>query len=240
MLQEASINVIFSNSIDYTPSGFLLLASSNQFYMLGLGGMPPIFNETIIEISAFAVTQDNALWIVSENRLCSIDSLGNLSFMYDLPIYKAGIVAGNEENVAYIFDRIFQEEKEEYVIYQVSDTEVYARLLSIPTPILSVFEYETSLLLSTENQILCADNKTKIFFEFFSLPEGNDIISITGDTENHAIYFSTQDTIYRIKEGVFEYICTEFGGIVKYDGEGLLIFNPEKQLIVRFRNNILY
>jgi len=88
--------------------------------------------------------------------------------------------------------------------------------------------------------ILCADNQTKTFFELFSLPQENDIVSITGDTDRQAIYFSTQDTIYRIKDGDFEYVCTDFGGILKYDGEGLLVFNPEMQLIIRFRNSILY
>jgi hypothetical protein len=72
------------------------------------------------------------------------------------------------------------------------------------------------------------------------LPHKQDIISITGDTINQAIYFSTQDTIYRIQNGELEYISTEFGGILNYDGEGLLIFNPENNLIIRLRNSILY
>jgi hypothetical protein len=240
MLTEASLNINFINSIDYTPNGFLLLASANQFYLLGMGGMPPVFNSIDREIEAFAVTKDFNLWIISENKLCSIDTLGNLATLSHLPIYYSGIVSSNQANMAYIYDRIFQEDKGEYNIYQVTEKEVYAKILSIPTPILSVFEYETSLLISTENKIWCVENKTKSFFELFSLPEGNDIISITGDTDNHAIYFSTQDTIYRIMKGGLEYICIEFGGILKYDDEGLLIFNPEKQLIVRFRNNILY
>jgi len=240
MLKEASFDVKLINDIDYTPTGFLLLASTNQFYVLGLGGMPPVFEKTKIGVDAFAVTQSGELWIVSGNTLYGIDTLGALVNMFKLPISGAGITAGNETNIAYLFDRAFQRNKREYVIYQISDKEVNARLLSAPAPILSVFEYENSLLVATENRILCADNYTKIFFELFSLPHEDKIISITGDTFNKSIYFSTQDTIYRVKDGNFEYISTEFGGILKYDGEGLLVFNPEKSLIVRFRNNLLY
>jgi tetratricopeptide (TPR) repeat protein len=240
MLKDASIDVKLINAVDYTPTGFLFLASSNQFYMLGMGGMPSVFKKTKTVIDAFTVTQDNALWIVSGNKLYTIDEKENLSIMFNLPISKAGIVSGNDENVAYIYDRIFQKGKKGYAVYQISDKGLYAKLLSTPTPVLSVFEYKTSLLLSTENKILCADSKTKSFFDLFALPQKQDIISITGDTVNRAVYFSTQDTVYRIQGGKCEYICMEFGGILKYDGEGLLIFNPKESLIVRFRNNILY
>jgi len=238
-LKNKSINTKLINSIDYTPNGFLLLASSNQFYMLGLEDIPAVFNNTKIAINAFTITQDEALWVVSDDNLCFMDSTGTLSTLYNLPISKAGITSGIDNNIAYIYDRTFQSGKKEYAIYRISDSQ-YRRLASSPAPILSAYEYKTSLLFSSENKILCADNKTKTFFDLFTLPQKQDIISITGDTINHAIYFSTQDTIYRIKDGILEYISKEFGGIVKYDGEGLLVFNPEKQLIIRFRNNILY
>ena len=239
MLKDASINVKLINAIDYTPTGFLFLASSNQFYLFGLDNMTLVFNESKTTIDAFAVTQDDMLWVVSGDELCYMDSLGNLSTLYKLPVSNTGIVSGNNENVAYIYDRTLQEEKNEYAIYQISDKQ-YTRLASTTTPILSAYEYKTSLLFSSENRILCADSETQTFFDFFVLPQKQHIISITGDTINHALYFSTQDTVYRIQNGQLEYICMEFGGTLKYDGEGLLVFNPENSLIVRFRNNILY
>jgi len=240
ILKDASFSdVKFIGFIDYTPTGFLMLASSNQFYMLGIGGMSPILNKTKTAIDAFAVTQDRVLWVVSGSNLCYMDSLGTLSTMYELPIFNSGIVSGNDKDVAYIYDRTFQKGKKEYAIYQSSDKQC-TRLASTPEPILSAYEYKTSLLFSSSNKIICADSKTQTFFDLFTLPQKQNIISITGDAVNHTIYFSTSDTIYRIKEGKLEYVNTEFGGTLKYDGEGLLIFKPEKSLIVRFRNNILY
>jgi len=239
MLKEAKINTKFINAIDYTPNGFLLLFSSNQFYMLGMGSMLPLFNKTKITIDAYTTTQGRALWVVSDDKLCSIDSTGNLYTLYKLPISNAGIVSGNDANTAYIYDRTYQKDKKEYAIYQASEKK-YTRLASTSAPILSAHEYKTSLLFSSENKIICADSKTKTFFDLFILSQKQNIISITGDTVHQVIYFSTPDTIYRVKEGKLEYVNTEFGGTLKYDGEGLLIFKPEKSLIVRFRNNILY
>jgi len=238
-LKKSLMNVRLINCIDYTPTGFLLLSSSNQFYMLGMEKISAIFNKTNIIIDAFTVTKNNALWVASGNKLYYMDSLKTLSPLYNLPISNAGIVSGNDTNVAYVYDRTFQKGKKEYAVYQSTDNQC-TRLASTSAPILSIFEYKTSLLFSSENKILCADRKTKTFFDFFSLPQKQNIVSITGDTINHALYFSTQDTVYRAQNGKLEYICTEFGGILKYDGEGLLVFNHEKSLIIRFRNNILY
>ncbi|MDD4661489.1 MAG: hypothetical protein PHF73_12665, partial [Massilibacteroides sp.] len=240
MLKEALINIKFVNSMDYSPTGFILLASSNQFYMLGIGGIHFTFKKTKMKIDDYTVTQDNALLVVSGNKLCNIDTLGSLSTIYDLPISNAGIISGNNNDVIYIYDRNFQKGKKEYALYKISDIEQHTRLLSVPTPVTSVYEYKADLLLATNNKIICVDNNTKTFFDFFSLPQKQDIISIAGDTINHALYFSTQDTIYRIQNGVLEYVCTEFGGTLMHDGDGLLVFNPEKKLIVRLRNNLLY
>ena len=77
-------------------------------------------------------------------------------------------------------------------------------------------------------------------FEILSLPQEDDIISIVGDTIHQALYFSTDKAVYRVRDNQIELVNDEFGGILKYDGEGLLIFNPKENLIVRFRNNILY
>jgi hypothetical protein len=241
ILRDFSINTNFINSIDYTPNNFLLLSSSNQFYLLGIGGMDTIFNVTENEIDGFVVTQDNTLLMISENKLCQVDSLGVFVEILNLPSNKMGIVSGKD--IVYLFDRNIQEGWH-YNMYQYPTNKAKEKmelLFVMSTPILSAFEYKSTLFFSTENRLMCTDDKSKKLIEILSLPQKDDkIISIVGDTINHAFYFSTDSAVYRIKGDKLEYITNEFGGILKYDGEGLLIFNPEKQLIVRFRNNILY
>ena len=113
-------------------------------------------------------------------------------------------------------------------------------MVKIPTPILSVFEQPSQLIFSTKNILFSVDIQTKKLYQILALPNNDDIISIVGDTINHAFYFSTDKTIYRIKDSKIEIVSEDFGGILKYDGEGLLIFNPDKNFIIRFRNNVLY
>jgi len=239
ILKKVSLAPKFINSIDYTDDGFLLLSSSNQFYVLGIGYIEQLFKPTEKNIESFTVTQEGKLILISDKDLCKIDTLGNFLKFYSLPNTDMGIASGN--NGIYIFDQCFQKDKNDYSLFSLNRDLNYTKLLTMETPIKAVYEYNENLFFSTMNKLYGTNEQIKSFIEIAALPKETDaIISIAGDSIHHAFYISTNDTIYRIKNNALEYVNTEFGGILKYDGEGLLVFNPEKSLIVRFRNNILY
>ena len=240
LLKDLSIDEKFINSIEYTPDGFILLASGNQFYLLGGGGLAPVFenwnNKDSIE--SFTVTPDSILAVVSGKTLYQADTDTSFVKIADIPDNNMGITS-KYDNI-YMYDRTLRNKKKDYSIYQLSREGEITTLVTIRTPVLSVFERPSQLIFSTNNILFSVDTKTKELFQIFSLPPENDIISIVGDTIHRALYFSTNEAIYRIRNTQLELVNDEFGGILKYDGEGLLIFNPNENFIVRFRNNILY
>jgi tetratricopeptide (TPR) repeat protein len=239
MLKEVSIKTKLINSIDYTNDGFLLVSSSNQFYVLGIGFIEQLFNPTKKNIDAFTITPEGKLHIVSGKELCKIDTLGNFRKIYSLPNTKMGIAS--DEDKIYVFDQLIQKGLKEYSLFSLDRKLFWKKSISMKTPITSVFEYKSSLFFSSENKLYCSNEQTKSFIEIISLPQKtNTIISIVGDSIHNALYFSSKDTIYRIKGNKLEYVSTEFGGILRYDGEGLLIFNPEKSVVIRLRNSMLY
>lgn len=240
ILKELSIDTKFTNSIEYTSDGFIILSSANQFYILGVGGLVPIWgnwnNESDIE--SFAIASDSILVVASGNILYLLDSVNSFIKFQIIPDNNMNI-SSKYDNI-YVYDRMLKNDKEDYFIYRISEYGNMESLVKISTPILSVFERPSQLIFSTKNIVFSVDIKTKKLFQLFSLPWEDDIISIAGDTVHQTLYFSTTRSVYRVKNSQIELISEEFGGILKYDGEGLLIFNPEEQLIVRFRNNILY
>jgi len=240
LLEELSIDAKFINSIEYTPDGFILLASVNRFYLLGIGGVTPVFEgwDSKNSIGSFIITADSILVVVSGNTLYQAYSDPSFIKVTDIPDSDMGITS-KYKNI-YVFDRTLKPDKKDYSIYQISEDTEMTPIVTIPTPILSVFEKSPLLIFSTKNTLFTVDVKTKNLYQILTLPQEEDIISIVGDTINHAFYVSTDNAIYRIKENKIELISEDFGGILKYDGEGLLVFNPEKSLIVRLRNNILY
>jgi len=240
LLEELSINSVFINSIEYTPNGFILISSPNQFYLLGNGGLVPIFDTWggKDSIESFTITSDSILVVASGNALYQIDSNASFFKVTNIPDSDMGITS-KYKNI-YVFDRKLNRDKKEYFIYQISENKEIIPIVAIPTPILSVFEQPSLLIFSTKNILFSVDIKTKHLYQILTLPQEDDIISVIGDTINHAFYFSTNNAIYRIKDNIIELVSEDFGGILKYDGEGLLVFKPEMSLIVRLRNNILY
>ena len=240
LLKQLEIDDKFINAVEYTSDGFILLSSSSQFYLLGIGGIVPIFEswDGRSGIESFAVTAEGILIIVSGNTLYQANLDPSFTKVLDIPDRNMGVSSKYKD--IYVFDRIWKNSKKNYSIYKISENKKITTLVEIPTPILAVFEQSSLLIFSTKNTLLGVDINTKNLFHLLALPQEDEIISIVGDTINHAFYFSTYNTIYQIKESEIEVISEDFGGILRYDGEGLLIFNPEKQLIIRLRNNLLY
>jgi len=228
-------DVSFIPSIDNTPEGFILLSSINQFYILGWGGMIPFSESVEKPIKSFTNTPNCTIIFVQEKELCFLDSLGKSKKLFGLPDSNMKISAGKE--VLYLFGNNNSTGKD--IIYILFKKAKYISLLEYLSPITSILEINEDLFFSSKNKILFVDIKSKQINELLSLPNENDeIISI--DYANKILYFSTNKEVYRIKNNQIELISNEFGGILKYDGEGLLIFNPELQLIIRLRNNLLY
>jgi len=239
MLKTISLETKLINSIDYTNDGFLLISSFNQFYVLGIGYLEPLFTPTEKRIESFTVTPEGKLLLVSGADFYKIDTVGNFLKIGSLPSKNMGVISGN--NVVYIFDQHSQNGKSDYSLFSLGRDLKYSKLVTIETPITAVYEYNENLFFTTMNKLYGINEKMKSFTEICALPQERDtIISIAGDSTHHAFYISTNNTIYRIKNNSFEYVNTDFGGILKYDGEGLLVFNPEKSLIIRLRNKILY
>lgn len=233
-------NIKFINSVEYTPKGFILLSSSNQFYLLGMGGMIPIFESWTgkNDIESFAVKADGILLIASGNSLYQAYTDPSFIKIMDIPDNDMGVTSKYKD--IYVFDRTLKNNKKNYSIYQISENKEITSLVVMSTPILSIFEQPTFLIFSTSNLLFSIDTHTRNLFQILALPQEDNIISVVGDTINRAFYFSTDSAIYRIKDNKMEIISEDFGGILRYDDEGLLIFNSNKKLLIRLRNTLLY
>jgi hypothetical protein len=65
------------------------------------------------------------------------------------------------------------------------------------------------------------------------LPKDNEIKSIAVDTSSNRIYFSTDSTVYALKDSRAVIITDQFGGVLRYYNDGLIVFNPEKRFLIR-------
>jgi hypothetical protein len=223
MLSDVQIEANFINDLDITSDRLILLSTSNRFYLLGWGGIEAVGQNVTDTIRSFAYTPDGFVMAVRDKELCYMDSLGNISKLFGLPANAMGISAG--KYVMYIYDR--DKGKTKYALYAIARGGKYTR------PINSVVEFSNSLLFATGNAVFRIDQKNKDLKVVVALPKGKEIKSVTADSSNNRIYFSTDSTVYALKDSGAVIISDEFGGMLRYFNNGLLVFNPEKKFLIR-------
>jgi hypothetical protein len=229
ILSDNQLNETFINSLDITSNQLVLLSTRNKFYLLGWGGIKAAGQNIPDAISSFAYTPDGLLMIVHNKDLCTLDSLGNISTLFGLPDQDMGITAG--EYVMYVYDR--NKGNAAHGLYAIARGGKYSRLFDVPAPISSVVEMKNSILFATNNSLFSYQLTDKTLKVLTVLPKDNIIKSIAVDTSSNRIYISTANSIYALKDSGTVIITEEIGGILRFLNDGLIVFNPDKKLLIR-------
>jgi len=229
MFSDIQTNEKFINSLEITSGRNILISTTNKFYLLGWGGIDPVGKNSIQNISSFAYTPDGFLVIVRNKELCSMDSVGNLSRLIGLPDPAMGISAG--KYIMYIYDRSNPQNK--YTMYILAKGGKYTRLFEVAAPINSAVEWNNKLLFTSGSSLFSFDIKNKEMKAVVALKKDLEIKSLTVNTAGNIVYLSTATAIYALKDSSMVTITNEFGGILRYYDDGLIVFNPEKQLLIR-------
>ena len=229
MLSNIHLDKKFIPSLDITSKRLILLSTREQFYLLGWGGIAPIGKKSTGSIGSFAFTFDNLLMAVRGSELCTMDSLGNLSKLMKLPGEGMGVSAG--KFVMYIYDR--NKNLQKNALYVIAKGGKYSRLLEVPAPINSVTELKNKVLFTIGNAVFSYNLKDKGISAILTVAKDKEIKSLTADTLNNRIYFSDGNSVFAIKDSVAVVISSEFGGVLRYFNQGLIVFNPEKNLLIR-------
>jgi hypothetical protein len=224
----------FMSTIDISPKKYITLSTGNTIYLLGWGGMSQLGKK--IEghgINSFAYTKDGLLMAVKNNILCYMNDRGILDTIVQLPKANMGMAAGKD--VIYLFDQIRNDNQ--YKLYAFAKKGKYKQLLVSPKPITSVAEMSDSLYLAIGSGVYSYSPKDHKLNLTAGFQKDSEIRSMTVDSVNNILYIATQDGIYAHQNNSLVFVTNDFGGgIVKYFGEGLIIFNPATNDIIRIVN----
>jgi len=229
MLDDIHLKKTFINSLDITSNRLILLSTTNQFYALGWGGIKPLGKIDTSITNSYAFTYDKLLMVIRKNEIYTMDSLGSNSKLYKLPNEGMGISAG--KNVMYIYDQ--NNNLQKFSLYVIAPHSKYAKLFEVPAPIKSVVEMNKSILFSMGNLLFSFDTQSKKIKAIAAVAKNKEIKSIAFDTDKQRIYFSTDSMICTLKDSNLVIISNEFGGILRYFNGGLIVFNPERKLLIR-------
>jgi hypothetical protein len=229
MLKELNIRDAFTGTMDITANRLVLISSASQFYLVGWGGLVPFGKPVQGGIDAFAFTHDSVLMVIRKNELCWFDSESRLSMLYRLPDEGMGICRG--DRVMYIYDASGINDK--YSLYVIAQGGMYSKLLEMPSPISGVMEMGNSLLFSSGSILFDFNLKTRELKAMTVLPADKQIISFAVDKKTGRIYLSAGQEIYALKESGAILISDDLSGTLRFFEDGLIVFNPEDQTIIR-------
>lgn len=215
------------NSVEITSGNLLLLSSSNQFYLLGWGGIIPMSGKVTGDICSFAYTSDSLLMVIRNNELCTFGKDGKLMRLYTLPSSDMGISPG--KLVMYIYDRDSNKNKKS--VYVIAHGGQYSKLFDVMAPVYSVAEMGDFIFFPNNNMVFRYNILNKELKAVASLPENNIIISVVVDPGSGRLYFSTDKMVFSLKGKEASVINDKMGGILKLYN-GLIVFNPEKKVLV--------
>ena len=216
-----------TGSVEITPGKLLLLSSANQFYLLGWGGIVPMAGKVSGDIGSFAYTSDSLLMVIRNNELCTFGSDGNLTRLYTLPSADMGISPGRL--VMYIYDR--DPDKEKKSVFIIAHGGQYSKLFDVPSPVYSVAEMGDFIFFPNNNMVFRYNILNKEMKAIAALPEGIVIKSVVTDPVTGRIYFSTDNSVFSIKDKNISVINDKLGGVLRFF-DGLIVYNPDKKVLV--------
>ena len=228
LFKDINLNQDLTTCIEFTSRNLILISSTHSFFQLGWGGLAPYGNKSQTTINPFAFTSDSLLMVIMDNELCYMDASGNLAQLYKLPDKGMGISRGRQ--VMYIYDK--NNVKDKYSIYALGGKGKYTKLLEMPYPILSVAEFNNSIVFSNQNAIFQYNPKDKKLTAIASFPSCIHVKSIAVDTSENRIFFSSDQMVCTIKDNKMAVLTDKTGGILSYF-YGLIIYNPESKQMIR-------
>lgn len=228
MVKEANINDSFIGSLDVTRSKHILLSTNSRMYLLGWGGLLPFGTSSDQKIDAFSINKEGFVIVMRDKELCFLDSVGHYSRIVSLPNSDMGITAG--DSLLYIYDKNLPAKNSLYVVAKGGK---YMKLFSSPSPFNAVTEANHDLIFATGCAVFSLNPISGELKGLASVGNGNDILSIAYDAQNNIIYFSTKKAIYYIKKATVYQLSNQYGGTLKFFLDGLIVFNPETQTMLR-------
>jgi len=229
MLSDVNLNISLINSYVFTENLNILLSTKEQFYLLGAGSIVPFGKKNMGEIIDFALTHDNLLMVVRNNKICTFDSTGGLKQLYVLPADGMGISSG--KHVMYVYNKRLNTTS--FSLYAIAEKGKYSHLLEVPKPILSVAEFGNTVFFASGNGIFSYNIPTKSVMGVVSVKEDKVIQSFALDTTKNILYFATDNEIFALYKNSVITITNEFGGNLKFYQNGLLVFLQKNKYIIR-------
>lgn len=235
MIENSSISKHpLLDDIGITPGQFLVLAQKHAFFFVGYGGAMSM-DMPNKDISTFCVV-GNEIYFANGQNLCCVNLL-KAKTINEFKLHFTPLRMWGGTNLVYASE--YRDNK--YLLYAIQyEKKICFEIVGLDSPIVSVAEYDDALYVITTKKLYSISLKGQKCLEMpVKIPKEEVLMSLTFDVDKSTLYLSSNKGIYRVFNKQFQKVCDDTG-IIRYDGEGLVVFNSQLPCIFRLRDDILY
>ena len=163
---------------------------------------------------------------VSGRKLVFLDSSGQLKPLFRLPGVGMSLVPGNGDSLL-LFGR---EDKGTWALYTIRPGRKVSLLLRSPKPITAAAETSSHILVVIDGALFLVEHGELRLLA--GEPKGT-LTAVAADPDGKAIFVSDDRRIFRVNNRRLTVVADGFGGTLRWQRGGLLVFDPRRPLLVR-------
>ncbi len=206
-----------------TPDGIAVVGNVKGLWLVG-GGQSRATG--VSGLGCFTFTPEGLLMGVRGRQLVYLDARGQLKPLLRLPSTGMTLVPGFQDSLL-LFGR---DDKGIWDLYTIRPGRRVSLLLRSPRPITAAAETANHTLVVMDGALFIVENgKVRLLA---GEPKAK-LTALAADPAGNAIFVSDGRHIFRIEHGRPVVMTDDLGGTLRWQGGGLLVFDPRRPLLVR-------
>ncbi len=206
-----------------TPDGAAVVGNAMGLWLVG-GGKARATGVTAL--GCFTFTPEGLLMGVRGRELVFLDAHGQFEPLFRLPGVGMTLVPGNGDSLL-LFG---QEDKGTWGLYTIRPGRKVSLVLQSPKPITAAAETANHVLVVIDGALFLVEHGEMRLVA--GEPKGT-LTALAADPDGKAIFVSDGRRIFRINDRRVAVVAAGVGGTLRWQGGGLLVFDPRGPLLVR-------
>ncbi|MDA8155474.1 MAG: hypothetical protein M0Z52_03335 [Actinomycetota bacterium] len=211
------------NCVAVTPDGIAVVGDADRLWLVGASGARAT---GVRGLSSFAFTSQGLLIGVRGRDLVYLDADGTLKTFFGLPGEEMSIVPGQGDTLLLYGP----EGKDSWGLYIIHPGRRVSKLLKSPKPITGAAMAGNRVLL-VAGGALYEVLKGKLLL--VAGEPGGAFVSVAAEPAGSLVFVSDGKRIFGIQGNQVMPLAGDIGGILRWQGGGLLIFDPGRDMLLR-------
>lgn len=206
-----------------TPDGAAVVGNAMGLWLVGGG---KVRATGVAALGCFTFTPEGLLMGVRGRELVFLDAHGHLEPLFRLPGVGMTLVPGNGDSLL-LFGR---EDNGTWGLYTIRPDRKVFLLLHSPKPITAAAETAKHILVVIDGALFLVEHGE---MRLLAGEPKETLTALAAGPDGKAIFVSDDRRILRIHDGRVSVVADGLGGTLRWQGGGLLVFDPRKPLLVR-------